>query len=206
MPLCIHIFLSARVSPTLFLQTSLSPPNPAKQTFTTHFPNREFHIQLCTSQALRALPSHCAGIPPSLQQPTAKDKRASKRKLTYCYGLEPFLVQLCFRHPGEKDTAGERGRPMGEREKQKGEQNQNGAHTAVTGGKTAGVIAKKAELLCSSQPLLEALQAGSRYDHFSHWTSACLAACLPAALLTAFQCCFCVLVLSHKPCRHSPSS
>lgn len=89
-------------------QSPLSPPNPAKQTLTTHFPNREFHRQLRKSQALRALPSHCAGIPPSLQRPTAMDKRASKRKLTYCYGLEPFLVQLCFRHPGEKDTGGER--------------------------------------------------------------------------------------------------
>lgn len=102
---------------------------------TTHFPNREFHTQLCTSQALRVLPSHCAGIPPSVQQHTAKDKRASKRKLTYCYCLEPFLVQLCFRHPGEKDTGEERGRPVGGREKQKGKQNRNGAHTAVGGRK-----------------------------------------------------------------------
>lgn len=36
------------------------------------------------------------------------DKRASKMKLTYCYGLQPFLVQFCLRHPGEKDTGKER--------------------------------------------------------------------------------------------------
>lgn len=136
MPLCIHIFLSARVSSTLFLRALFLRQNPQSIYYlTTHFPNREFHTQLCASQALPVLPSHCAGIPPSLQQPTAKDKRASKRKLTYCYGLEPFLVQLCFRHPGERDTGGERGRPVGGREKQKGKQNRNGAHTAVTGGK-----------------------------------------------------------------------
>lgn len=87
-------------------------------------------------------PATLPGSLPSLRKPTATDKRASKMKLTYCYGLEPFLVQLCFRHPGEKDTGGERGRWVVGREKkkekkegqQKGKQNQNGAHTAVTRG------------------------------------------------------------------------
>lgn len=45
-------------------------------------------------------------------------------KLTYCYGLEPFLVQLGFRHPGEKDTGGERGRWVGG-EKKKETKNAN---------------------------------------------------------------------------------
>jgi len=70
-------------------------------------------------------------------------------------------VQLRFRHPGEKDTGGERGRRVGRGGSNKKASKNKTEHTLQSHGGNWS-IAKKAELLCSSQPLLEALQAGSR--------------------------------------------
>lgn len=114
------------------------PPNPAKKTFNHSFPERG------TPRTTSPQPGSPGASQPPCQnplfplQPTAMNERASKIKPTYCYGLQPFLVQLCFRHPGEKDTGGERGRRVGRAARGKGtkkaNKNKSTAHTAVTQG------------------------------------------------------------------------
>lgn len=95
--------LCARVSLPHMSAQSTSPeplpqPNPVGR-LQPPLPDEELCAQLGGDTA-----AHC----PLPAAPPAADKRASNAKLTYCYGLEPLLVQLCFRHPGEKDTGGER--------------------------------------------------------------------------------------------------
>lgn len=73
-------------------------------------------------------------------------------------------MQLCFRHPGEKDTGGEKeaaGKKKPCQHNQTKSNKSEAKHTLQSPGGT-GVIAKKDELPCSSQPLLKALRAGSR--------------------------------------------
>lgn len=136
-------------------QSPLSPANPAKQTLTTRSPNGNSTHNFAEDRLSGRFPGTAPESPPFPLQPAATDKRASKTKRTYCYGLEPFLVQLRFRHPGGKDTGVERGRRVGMRgggrkKKKKGEQNQNRAHTAVTRGELELLLRKPSSRVVDS--------------------------------------------------------